>query len=85
MASKHAVSQALKELRAAYGLSPEEFAASLSAHLGSVLIPPAQLLRWEAGKGPSGKYRALLVPVLQRFKDHLTATNGVPPAPGKEE
>lgn len=68
MASKRAVCQSLRELRAANGMSPAMFAAALSTELAVVLIPPAQLLRWEAGKGPSHTYRALLAPVLSQFR-----------------
>ncbi len=71
MASKKAVSQSLRDLRAATGMSPARFAAALSTSLEMLLIPPWQLLRWEAGKGPSYTYRTLLAPVLTQFRRDL--------------
>ena len=68
MASKKAVCQSLRELRAANGMSPAMFAAALSTSLEVVLVPPHQLLRWEAGRGPASEYRALLAPVLSQFR-----------------
>ncbi len=69
------VSLVLKELRVAYGLDPSAFAASLSAHLGTLLVPPKKLLLWERGQGLSPTVREQLEPVLKRFADHLVESN----------
>jgi hypothetical protein len=76
VATKLEVSRTLKTLRAANGMSPEAFAALLSSRLADVIVPPIQLLKWEAGQGLSPLWRRRLVPVLKALKEDLRTDEG---------